>query len=184
MTQREYELGYRNGFADAKAAQSSQAIALRSLLGAALGALRYHTEQTRPIERTKETIKAIERELVENEVLAAQPSQCNNDDELPGMWSHSDTEGGETDVYPVQPSQAGEPDMFWNDADPEKPYSSVDEFLNAEICSGMPLEVGDTRTIQCAIRLPNFDVRVTSIDEEESEAEFEIIATINAKGGV
>ena len=77
--------------------------------------------------------------------------------------------------------QALKPDMFWNDADPEKPYSSVDEFLNAEICSGMPLEVGDTRTIQCAIRLANFDIRVTSIDEEESEAEFEIIAAINAK---
>jgi len=36
---------------------------LRSLLGAALGALRYHTEQTRPIQRTKETIQAIEYEL-------------------------------------------------------------------------------------------------------------------------
>jgi hypothetical protein len=36
---------------------------LRSLLGAALGALRYHTEQTRPIQRTNETITAIEHEL-------------------------------------------------------------------------------------------------------------------------
>lgn len=38
---------------------------LQSLLGAALGALRYHTEQTRPIHRTSQIIAAIEKELEE-----------------------------------------------------------------------------------------------------------------------
>lgn len=37
--------------------------ALRSQLGAALGSMRYHTEQTRPIQRTTETIRAIEHNL-------------------------------------------------------------------------------------------------------------------------
>lgn len=82
----------------------------------------------------------------------------------------------------AQPSQAMEPDMFWNHDDAEKLYDSVDEFLNDEICNGTPLEVGDIRTIQCAIRLPNFDIRVTAVDDEECEAEYEVIAAINAKG--
>jgi|GEM_PF-4383041 len=42
---------------------TDEAQVLRSLLGASLGALRYHTEQTRPIQRTVETIAAIERGL-------------------------------------------------------------------------------------------------------------------------
>ena len=46
---------------------------LRSLLGAALGALRYHTEQTRPIQRTNETITAIEHELAAHGITKGQP---------------------------------------------------------------------------------------------------------------
>ena len=42
---------------------TDEAQVLRCLLGAALGALRYHTEQTRPIQRTTETIAAIEHEM-------------------------------------------------------------------------------------------------------------------------
>ena len=42
---------------------TGEARVLRSLLGASLGALLYHTEQTRPIQRTKETIQAIEHAL-------------------------------------------------------------------------------------------------------------------------
>lgn len=42
---------------------TEEAQVLRCLLGAALGALRYHTEQTRPIQRTTETIAAIEHEM-------------------------------------------------------------------------------------------------------------------------
>ena len=77
--------------------------------------------------------------------------------------------------------QALKPDMFWDDADPEKPYGSIDEFLNHEICNGMPLEVGDVRTVQRAIRLENISIRITAIDDEECEAEYEVIAAINAK---
>jgi hypothetical protein len=46
---------------------------LRSLLGAALGALRYHTEQTRPIQRTNEIITAIEHELAAHCITKGQP---------------------------------------------------------------------------------------------------------------
>lgn len=69
-----------------------------------------------------------------------------------------------------------EPDMFWNDDDPERPYSSIDEFLNDEICNGTELEVGHTRTIQRAIRLPNIEIRITSVRGEECEADYEVIA--------
>jgi len=82
-----------------------------------------------------------------------------------------------------QPSQAREPDMFWNHDDAEKLYGSIDEFLNDEICNGgFPLEVGNVRTVQRAIRLPNIDIRITAVDDEECEAEYEVIEAINAKG--
>ena len=54
---------YTHPAQQAKPQPLSDAKALASLLGAALGALRYHTEQTRPIERTREVIRAIEHEL-------------------------------------------------------------------------------------------------------------------------
>jgi hypothetical protein len=66
-------------------------------------------------------------------------------------------------------------DMFWNHDDAEQLYSSIEEFLNDEICNGAPLEVGHTRTIQRAVRLPNIEIRVTSIDEESCEAEYEVV---------
>lgn len=61
---------------------TDEAQVLRSLLGAALGALRYHTEQTRPIQRTKETIAAIERELADHGITGeptADPLQALTD---------------------------------------------------------------------------------------------------------
>lgn len=47
---------------------TDEAHVLRSLLGASLGALRYHTEQTRPIQRTTETIAAIEHALTTHNI--------------------------------------------------------------------------------------------------------------------
>jgi len=68
-------------------------------------------------------------------------------------------------------------DMFWNHDNPEKPYSSISEFLNDEMCNGTELTVGDIRTVQRALRLPNIDIRITSINEDECDADYEIVAT-------
>jgi len=68
-------------------------------------------------------------------------------------------------------------DMFWNHDDAERNYNSIDEFLNEEICSGMGVEVGGEFTMRRAISLPNIKIRVTSIDEEACEAEYEIITS-------
>jgi len=66
------------------------------------------------------------------------------------------------------------PDMFWNHDDAETLYHSIGEFLNDEICNGS-LEVGDVRTIQQAKRLPNVTIQITSIDENESDADWVIV---------
>ncbi len=72
------------------------------------------------------------------------------------------------------------PDMFWNADDAEQMHHSIDEFLNDEICNGV-CEVGGEFEIQRAIRLPNIKIRVTAIDDESCEAEYEVIDA--AKGG-
>ena len=74
---------------------------------------------------------------------------------------------------PLTDSQI-EADMFWNYDDAETPHDSVEEFLNNEICNGC-LEVGAVFTLLRAKRLPNIKIKVTNIDENESEAEYEII---------
>lgn len=66
------------------------------------------------------------------------------------------------------------PDMFWNQDDAETPYDSIEEFLNHEICNGY-LEVGAVFTLLQAKRFPSVKIKVTSIDEYEFEAEYEII---------
>ena len=66
-------------------------------------------------------------------------------------------------------------DMFWNNDDAEKPYGSIDEFLNDEICNGLPVEVGAIYTIQRAVALPKIQIRVTSVDDNECEAAYEVI---------
>ena len=65
-------------------------------------------------------------------------------------------------------------DMVWNREDAEKPHDSISCFLNDEICNGY-LEVGATFEMMQAKRLPNVIIRVTSIDEENCEAEYEVI---------
>ena len=51
--------------------------------------------------------------------------------------------------------------------------------MNHEICNGS-LEVGDIRVVQQAKRLPNVTIRVTSINDEECDAEWEVIDAIAA----
>jgi hypothetical protein len=72
------------------------------------------------------------------------------------------------------------PDMFWNADDAEQMHHSIDEFLNDEICNGV-CKVGGKFEIQRAVRLPNIKIKVTAIDDESCEAEYEVIDA--AKGG-
>jgi hypothetical protein len=73
------------------------------------------------------------------------------------------------------------PDMFWNHDDADKLYSSISEFLNDEMCSGTELAIGDIRTVQRAVRLPNIDIRITSVNDDECDADYEIVEAQGAK---
>ena len=64
-----------------------------------------------------------------------------------------------------EPPEQDKPNLFWNDDEPERSYSSIDELLNDEWCN-CDLKAGDTRTVQQAIRLPNVVVRVISVSED------------------
>ena len=76
------------------------------------------------------------------------------------------------------------PDMFWNSDDAERQHYSIAEFLNDEICNGSLDEVGAVFTIWQAKKLPSVKIRVTAIDEESCEAEYEIIdAALNKEPG-
>lgn len=89
------------------------------------------------------------------------------------------SEGSE--IYGNEAQQVAVPDMFWNHDDADKLYSSISEFLNDEICNGTELAVGDIRTVQRAVRLPNIDIRITSVDENECDADYEIVEAQGAK---
>ena len=65
-------------------------------------------------------------------------------------------------------------DMFWNRDDPERPNQSISSLLNDEICNGF-LEVGSEFTIQRATSLSDIKIRVTKIDENECDVEYEVI---------
>ena len=77
-------------------------------------------------------------------------------------------------------STSTKPNLFWNDEDAEKCHHGIGEFLNDEICNGS-LEVGDLRTLQRAVSLPKITIRITAIDENESDAEYEIVEAQGAK---
>jgi Lar family restriction alleviation protein len=74
-----------------------------------------------------------------------------------------------------------QPDMFWNSDDAERQHYSIDEFLNEEICNGF-IEVGAEFTIWQAKKLPSVKIRVTSIDEESCEAEYEVVEAAHGMG--
>ena len=78
-------------------------------------------------------------------------------------------------THPQAAKPLSEPDQFWNDDDRERNYSSISEFLNEEICNGTPVEVGSTFTLLRAVSLPKITIRVTSVDEEQCEADWEIV---------
>jgi hypothetical protein len=71
-------------------------------------------------------------------------------------------------------AQQADADMFWDNDDAERQYSSIEEFINDEICNGS-LEVGCVLTMQRGKSLPNLTIKITSIDENECEGEYQII---------
>jgi len=72
--------------------------------------------------------------------------------------------------------QVAVPDLFWNDNDAEKCHHSIGELLNDEICNGS-LDVGELLTIRRAVSIPKITIRIVSIDDEECDAEYEIVET-------
>lgn len=71
-------------------------------------------------------------------------------------------------------ADASRANMFWDHADSERCYDSIDELLNYEWCNGS-LEVGALFTVQRAVKMANINIRVTSIDDESGDTEFEVI---------
>lgn len=84
-------------------------------------------------------------------------------------------------THPAQQIAVPVPDMFWNHDDADKLYSSISEFLNDEMCSGTELAIGDIRTVQRAVRLPNIDIRITSVNDDECDADYKIVEAQGAK---
>jgi hypothetical protein len=78
-------------------------------------------------------------------------------------------------------AQQADADMFWNNDDAERQYSSIEEFINDEICNGS-LEVGCVLTMQRGKSLPNLTIKITSIDENECEGEYQIIDAARKQG--
>jgi hypothetical protein len=70
-------------------------------------------------------------------------------------------EGGET-----------KPDMFWNDADPERSRGSIFEVVDDAFGDGS-VSFGDVMTIQRAIRLPNVQVRVVPMADDPEYPDYE-----------
>lgn len=72
-------------------------------------------------------------------------------------------------------SDADKANMFWDYDDAERSHDSIEEFLNEELCNGMGFEVGAEFTILRAKSLPKIKIRITSVDENECEADYEIL---------
>lgn len=128
------------------------------------------------IERCREILDWQKTGTLKGDALRsyAQSKYGNRHDAL--QCAESDTAREAYAALLAADAQRVEPDMFWNDADAEQCFSSIDEFLNDEICNAS-LRVGDVRTLLQAVRLPNVKIKVTSIDDESCEAEYEVIDT-------
>ncbi|WP_374697324.1 Lar family restriction alleviation protein [Alcaligenes nematophilus] len=69
-----------------------------------------------------------------------------------------------------------EPDMFWDDDDPERCQDSIHNVL-VEVQCNRDLSVGNVVEVQRAIRLPNVSVRITAVEDEDGsgDLEYEVI---------
>ena len=102
-------------------------------------------------------------------------------DDEKSSWIESGN-GDVVDEYTIPLYTGAEvPDMFWNQDDSEQCHYGIGEFLNDEVCNGF-LEVGTEFTLLQAKSMPKIRIRVTSINEDECEAEYEIIEGENNDG--
>lgn len=117
---------------------------------------------------------AVTESQYEDALEGAAPIQPDDDDILTLAYMSGYSKGKFAGAAPA-------PDMFWNNDDAEQQYGSIDELLNDEICNGN-LEVGDICTVQRGVKCPNIDIRVISIDDEASEAKWEIVSVAATQG--
>jgi hypothetical protein len=77
----------------------------------------------------------------------------------------------------AQPVAATEPkpDMFWNDADPERSRGSIFQIVDDAFGDGS-VSFGDVMTIQQAIRLPNVQVRIVPMADDPEYPDYEFVA--------
>ena len=116
-----------------------------------------------------------------SEKLSLHTVKSDADGKCLGLAKQDSDLGRATDGTINSSQQVAVPDMFWNHDDADKLYGSISEFLNDEICNGTELAIGDIRTVQRAVRLPNIDIRITSVDEDECDADYEIVEAQGAK---
>jgi hypothetical protein len=77
-------------------------------------------------------------------------------------------------AQPVVPAEP-KPDMFWNDADPERSRGSIFQIVDDAFGDGS-VSFGDVMTIQRAIRLPNVQVRVVPMADDPEYPDYEFVA--------
>lgn len=70
-----------------------------------------------------------------------------------------------------------EPDMFWNDADPEMASSSIYDVVNDAFNDGT-VNAGDVMTIQQAVRMENIQVKLIQDPENPDDSiEYEVVTS-------
>lgn len=81
-------------------------------------------------------------------------------------------------------TQGLDADMFWDADDPEICQTSINNVV-VEVDSCRGLKVGDTITVQRAVKLPDLEVRITMVPDSEGngDLEWEELAAKATQGG-
>ncbi|MES2586954.1 MAG: hypothetical protein V4536_08555 [Pseudomonadota bacterium] len=66
----------------------------------------------------------------------------------------------------IKQLKAIEPDLFWNDSDPEESHSSINDVVVAVYENSGCLLAGDVITVQRAFRISDAQVKITSISDD------------------
>lgn len=87
-------------------------------------------------------------------------------------------------LYTHPTAQGLDADMFWDADDPEICQTSINNVV-VEVDSCRGLKVGDTVTIQRAVKLPDLEVRITMVPDSEGngDLEWEELAAQAKQGG-
>lgn len=159
-------------------AYTDREIALRQQLAAATQLAQLNGEMAAELKADKLALEAAIEASRKQEPVGYVPALGFDMVKEEGGWARLEGNPSSLHVLPVYAAPVVAPDvpnMFWNADDSEKMHTSISEFLNDEICNGTPLEVGAIFTIQQAKRLPDIRIKVTSIDDNECEADYEVI---------